>query len=465
MLPELAVAVLTALVPLAPFASFVSLGSCLLILDRPHESVTASIVMSGLVVSALAALLLAIDVVLFGAPAREIDVGNLFGTGEYAFPLELLVDRLSAPMWMVATSITAMLGRASVPYLHREAGFHRFFLLLSLFATGMSLIVGGATIDLMFAGWEAVGLSSMLLVAFFAERRGPKRASIRVFVTYRACDIGLVIGIALLHDEAGTTEIVRLLGGAEWPDVGIAPVHGAAATLIALCFLVGATGKSALFPVSGWLPRAMEGPTPSSALFYGALSVHGGVYLMLRAAPLLEESPVARIVVGTLGAVTAIAASASWRVQTDAKSALGFAAISQVGLMFVEIALGFTWVAAIHMMAHAYLRAFQLLRAPSAFDDARAERREPDFAATLLQRVLPRPVWVFLYGLALDRFHIDDALDRFVARPVRVLSGQAENLEHRFDLSGPLSRVLRRRRRSMVRTGQQPAVTVKRPKG
>src|SRR5690606_11759367 len=154
--------------------------------------------------------------------------------------------------------------------------------------------------------------------------------------TYRICDMGLLLGAVLVHHYAHTAQLDAALNASRWP-LGTSHLGQGPATLIALSFALGAIGKSAQLPGSGWLPRAMEGPTPSSALFYGALSVHAGVYLLLRTAPLFDEAPLARAVLIAVGALSAVYATITGRTQTDAKSILAYATITQVGLMFVEI--------------------------------------------------------------------------------------------------------------------------------
>src|SRR5690606_22872823 len=161
--------------------------------------------------------------------------------------------------------VTGLIGHFSTRYLHGQKGFVRFFLLLALFATGMQLLVSAASIDQLFLGWELVGLTSALLVAYFQERRAPVEGGLRVFVTYRLCALGLLIGAVLLHQTSGTSDLARA------PEAMRAHA-GTATTLVPLLLLLAAMGKSAQFPFGAWLPRAMEGPTPSSALFYGALS-------------------------------------------------------------------------------------------------------------------------------------------------------------------------------------------------
>jgi NADH:ubiquinone oxidoreductase subunit 5 (subunit L)/multisubunit Na+/H+ antiporter MnhA subunit len=289
-----------------------------------------------------------------------------------------------------------------------------------------------ASIDLLIVGWELVGMSSVLLIGFFRERREPVYNALRVYATYRTCDVGLLLGAMYLHRFAHASDWEHAFGAGQWSrqtsHLGEGP-----ATLVVLLLLLAAIGKSAQFPVTGWLPRAMEGPTPSSALFYGALSVHAGVYLLLRAAPLLAEAPKARVAIGVVGALTALTATLSGRAQTDVKSALSLATATQVGFMFVEVAAGLYNLVVAHMAAHIVLRTFQFLRAPSALHDALQRRAASGGARWTTGRyaelLLPKTVRSTLYAWALERFHLDVLLETAVARPVRTASQRVAAFE------------------------------------
>jgi NADH-quinone oxidoreductase subunit L len=335
-------------------------------------------------------------------------------------------------MLFVSNSIACLVARFSVRYLHREPGFHRFFLLLALFVGGMNLLVLAGSYDLLFAGWEMVGIASMLLIAFFDHRAGPVRGAVRAMVTYRVADIGLLCAGVMLHQTLGSAEFADAFGAGAWPHAASA-IPAEAATLIMLALLLSVMGKSAQFPLGGWLPRAMEGPTPSSALFYGALSVHAGVYLLLRSAPLLESSQTASIAVVTTGALTALYATLCGRTQSDAKNALAYATMTQVGLMLVGVGLHlWNWVI-VHMFAHACLRLFQLLRTPSALRDAQelraALRQKPTPRPSFWVRLLPESVLSRIYYLARHRFFLDEWLDSRIVAPLLRLAGLFERGE------------------------------------
>ncbi|AKT36740.1 proton-conducting transporter membrane subunit [Chondromyces crocatus] len=434
-LPDLFVGKLAALAVLAPAIAFAALGAWTLLLRAPSERVVSRVVLSAASLSVLCSLVVWGRAVAAPHAFVAVDVGHWFMTPHYEFDLVLLVDRLSSTMMLLVSLVVLVVGRFSVAYLHREPGFTRFFLLLALFSTGMLGLVCAGTIDLFFAGWELVGATSVLLVAFFHERAAPARAAVRVYVTYRLCDVGLLGGAVLMHELAHTSSFEIVLGGETWPGTGAALGQGGA-TALALCFLLAAMGKSAQFPLGSWLPRAMEGPTPSSALFYGAISVHAGVYLLLRSAPLLQSAPWASAAVAVVGALTALYGTVVGRVQPDVKSALAHATMSQVGIMFVEIGLGFYGLALVHLFAHACLRCLQLLRAPSALRDAQeitaAHAGAPLPRLGIVGRLLPARFARRMYWLSLERFHLEAVQERLVAAPVMRFGALLDRVERRW---------------------------------
>jgi NADH:ubiquinone oxidoreductase subunit 5 (subunit L)/multisubunit Na+/H+ antiporter MnhA subunit len=348
--------------------------------------------------------------------------GTWYRAGDYHFAVTLLLDLPGVVLALLAAVIGGLIGRFSVSYLHKEPGFTRFFALLLLFSSAMQLLVLAGSMDLLFAGWELVGLTSTLLIAFFYERQAPLRSALYAFVTYRVCDVGLLFGSALLHHFAHSAEFDTAFGAGHWP-LGVAHLPPMAATIVALLLVLAAMGKSALFPASSWLPRAMEGPTPSSALFYGALSIHAGLFLLLRVEPLLAEAPIAQAVLVVLGLLTAQLAAMSGRVHADAKTSIAYAALAQVGVIAAEIGMGWYRVAIVHLAGHAVLRTWQLLRAPSALADAAQTWQ----AGVHIRRgqygehILPVGLQRWLYRAALERFWLDTLWRYLLVQPVLAL--------------------------------------------
>lgn len=419
-------------------------------------------VVSGVSVSAAAICALLLAGLTMARPTHEFDevLWTLYAVDEYHLDVSVYVDPLSAMLTALAAVVIPVLGRYSGRYLHKEPGYLRFFVLVGVATTGFFWFVLGGSIDMMFVGWELLGLSSVLLVAFFWDRSETVTASGRIFATYRVADIALIVGAVLLHHYAGDSQWTTVFG------IGrpghIDHLGEFAATTLGLAFLLAAIGKSAQFPVSGWILRAMEGPTPSSALFYGTLSIHAGVYLLLRVEPLLADAPIARGAVVTVGLLTAVTSSLGSRVRADAKGALALATSAQAGLMLAEIGLGWTTLATIHLLGHGLLRLAQFLRSPSWLDDAKRRRRalgggtyRPAFYA---EKLLPAPLRDALYAAALSRFGLDGLLDRFVARPLAWLA-------HRVSSPRPRSRNVAGKRivGSMFPVGLAPGPVVMAP--
>jgi NADH-quinone oxidoreductase subunit L len=358
-----------------------------------------------------------------GRASVEVTFGNWFAVESYHFPLVLIADRLSLPFLALAVVLSGLIGQFSATYLHRESGFLRFFLLLHIFAFGSLLAFAAGSFDLMAAGWEIVGITSVLLIGFFQLRVAPVENGLRVFGIYRACDIGLFVAIFLLHHWAGTASF----------DAGFPKLTGARAVIVCLLLLLAASGKAAQVPFSGWLPRAMEGPTPSSAIFYGAISIHAGAYLLLRAQPLLAQSTLASALVILIGAATAIHGTIVGRASADAKTSLAYATLTQVGVIFIEIGLGWKWLAVAHILGNATVRTMQYLRAPSMLHDyhqmhsAIGEEISP--TGKQIEDLLPERVQLWLYRWAFDRGHLDTVLDRWVIDPLMQASAHLAKLD------------------------------------
>jgi NADH-quinone oxidoreductase subunit L len=432
---------LPALICLAPLAACALIGLRILLGHNLSERTTASIAAIGSVLAWLGSGLLTVSYVWLATPGQAwpLDYGAWFSSAEHELRVSLLVDPLALTMLSTSTSISALVGRFSVRYLHREPGFHRFFLLMSLFNSGMALLVLAGSYDLLIAGWEMVGIASMLLIAFFNTRQGPISGALRAMVSYRVADVGLLIAGVLLHDSLGSAEFSVAFHGGTWPHPGTR-LAADGATVVTLSLLLAVMGKSAQFPLSGWLPRAMEGPTPSSALFYGALSVHAGVYLLLRSAPLIESTTLGSVAIGVVGALSALTATLIGRTQSDAKSAIAYATITQVGLMLVGIALHLWLWVVLHMVAHACLRLFQLLRAPSALHDAlalqAALRGRPEPRVFFAKRFVPEAKLSKLYFLARQRFFLDAWVNRLLVAPVLQLGRACDVFEKAVFLDG-----------------------------
>lgn len=356
-----------------------------------------------------------------GTVALHVSAGNWFQVGHYGYPLSLLVDRLSLPMMGVTVVLAGIVASFSVRYLHRDPGFFRFFLLLHLFTFGALLVFTAGSLDLLMAGWEIVGITAVMLVGFFQYRRDPVRNALRVFGIYRIADLNILIAIFLTHHWFGTASWEGMFSG-PWPG-HVNNLNGTAASVVAVLLTFAAAGKSSQGPFCGWLPRAMEGPTPSSAVFYGAISVHAGAYLLLRIEPLIRSSWVATCLVVFIGLTTAFLGTLVHRTCADAKTSLAYASQTQLGIIFAEIGMGWTTLAVIHIVGHAMVRTMQFLRTPSMLHDyhrvhaAAGGRLDP--TGEHYKSLLPDALKLWLYRVAIGRGFYDSIVDRFIIAPVK----------------------------------------------
>lgn len=418
-------------VVLAPGAAFAALAFAWLAGWVPSERFVSAVTSTTFTASLAALAFVLRKVVSTGSVT--VSFGQWFTVHDYHFPMVLLADRLSLPFLGMTVVLTGLVGEFSATYLHREPGFFRFFLLLHLFAFGSLVAFAAGSFDLLVGGWEIVGITSVLLIAFFDRRTAPVENALRVFAVYRASDIGLLVGVFAMYHWAGTASFA-----------GRSPVlAGSRATIVCLLLLLAAAGKGAQVPFSGWLPRAMEGPTPSSAIFYGAISIHAGAYLMLRVQPILAHSGLASLLTVAIGSATAVFGTISGRASADAKTSLAFASLTQVGVIFAEIGFGLTWIAVIHILGHAAVRTLQFLRAPSMLHDYHqmhsAMEGELPRTGTRLEDLLPERVHLWLYRWALDRGHLDTILDRFVVDPLLRVSGICAKLDRTGMAAGEVS--------------------------
>lgn len=333
----------------------------------------------------------------------------LFHWDDYQFDFSLHMDLVSAVFLCVTAILGALVIRFSHCYMHREPGQTRFFATLLLFLAGMSAVELAGDIDTLFMGWELVGISSFALIGFYRHREFPVRNALKVYTIYRICDIGLLVGAYLQHHALGSTDFHLLSSGS-------LPAH--VALPVALLLLLSASGKSGQFPFSFWIPRAMEGPTPSSAIFYGALSIHAGVFLLLRTMPLWEHSVTARVCIGLVGGVTALLATLLGHVQSNIKGQIGYGSVTQVGLMFVELALGLNHLVLVHFVGNASLRCYQLLVSPSVVayllklqSTASHQARFSDFAP---ERLMPNRLRSSIFVLASQEAFMEPFLNRVV---------------------------------------------------
>ena len=323
------------LIPLWPL-----LGSLINGLWRRHLSETsvASIACGAVGLSFFCALMAFFA--LFSLPpqgrAVEVVIYQWVTSGDFQAAMGFLLDPLSAVMILVVTGVGLLIHIYSIGYMHGDEGFQRYFAYLNLFIFSMLLLVMGNNFLLMFLGWEGVGLCSYLLIGFWFTRQAAADAGKKAFIVNRVGDFGFILGVFLIFSTFGSIQFSEVFGHATQRLVP----GGAVATAIALLLFLGATGKSAQIPLYVWLPDAMEGPTPVSALIHAATMVTAGVYMVARCSVLYLLAPGALVVVLIVGLLTALLAASIALVQTDIKRVLAYSTISQLGYMFVACGVG-----------------------------------------------------------------------------------------------------------------------------
>lgn len=421
-------------VPLLMSAYF---GVRLLLARGNHEILAGRIVLGGMGINLCVAAAMVVMMVSQNTWHFLVNLGSWVSIPDlhYHFVVKLQVDALSLTFVFLSLILCGTIARFALRYLHRESGFERFLFLFAMFVFGMMLTSMAGTIETLFAGWEVVGLSSAFLVAYFQEREMPAVNGVRVWSIYRIADAAFLIATIALHHMHGEGDFTAICGAGPWPG-GTSTIVGRPAFAVGLLLLIAAAGKSALVPFSGWLPRAMEGPTPSSAIFYGALSVHLGAFLLLRVEPLIDQSPLLGGLIVAVGLVTSALAALATSVQSDIKSLLSYASLVQVGIIVAEIGLGMRIIPLLHLVGHAFLRTLQFLRAPTLLHDYHALEnaiggqlpRRPGFWARL---VGPGGRLAF-YRLGIERGHLDDLIDRFAVHPFVMLFRGCDRLERRL---------------------------------
>jgi len=350
-----------ALIPLLPLLGFVFIG----LLGGRVGRKTVSIVAVGMV--ALSFALSAFTFASLGGERLAVDYADWMAVGELRVPFGLVFDPLSGLMALVITGIGALIHLYSVGYMAHEEGYARYFAYLNLFVFFMLTLVLGSSLPLLFVGWEGVGLCSYLLIGYYFETDYAPAAGLKAFLTNRVGDLGMAIGMMVLFAFFGTLTVSDILTqvGRLSPEAGFGIL-----TFATLMLFVGATGKSAQIPLYIWLPDAMAGPTPVSALIHAATMVTAGIFMICRLAPLFQLTPITLTVVAWVGGATALFAATIGLLQRDIKKVLAYSTVSQLGYMFLGLgaagsgASGFA-AGFFHLFTHAWFKALLFLGAGS----------------------------------------------------------------------------------------------------
>jgi NADH-quinone oxidoreductase subunit L len=315
--------------------------------------------------------------------------------GGFRVPMSLLLDSLSSVMILVVTGVGSLIHIYSVGYMAHDEEKVRYFSYLNLFTFFMLLLVLGGSLPLLFVGWEGVGLCSYLLIGFWFKKDSASSAGMKAFVVNRIGDAGLILGMILIFHSFGSLDLGDIVNGA---GSLVREGYGEFGVITAACLLlfVGACGKSAQIPLHVWLPDAMEGPTPVSALIHAATMVTAGVYMVARLAPLFDQSGTAMAVVAVVGAATAIMAATVALVQNDIKKVLAYSTVSQLGYMFLACGVGAFGVAVFHLFTHAFFKALLFLGSGSVIHAMGGEQDMRKMGG--LRTKIPWTFWTFVVG-------------------------------------------------------------------
>jgi NADH-quinone oxidoreductase subunit L len=340
-----------------PFAGFLANGAISLLglqAKRAVSIIGVGVLAASFVVAVAAVSGLASDP--HGAPF-VLNYWSWMPAGSLEIDVGLQLDQLSAVMLLVVTGISALIHIFSIGYMHDDPGYARYFAYLNLFVFFMLVLVLGASFPVMFVGWEGVGLCSYLLIGFWFQDKEKADAGKKAFIVNRIGDFGFLIAMFMIFHSVGSLSFVEVFESAP----GVFAIGGTTITLITLALFTGCTGKSAQIPLYIWLPDAMAGPTPVSALIHAATMVTAGVYLVARTNVLFAMAPVSGLVVTSVGAATALLAATIALKQWDIKKVLAYSTVSQLGYMFVGVGVGAYAAGIFHLTTHAFFKALLFL--------------------------------------------------------------------------------------------------------
>lgn len=377
------------LVPILPLVGFLING---LLLNRLSRSIAGVIACAAVGASFLLSVLLFLELRSLPESARVIEqlLFQWIPAGEFSVDMAFRLDPLSSVMILVVTGVGFLIHVYSTGYMSHDESYSRYFAYLNLFTFSMLTLVLASNFVLMFVGWEGVGLCSYLLIGFWFERRSATNAGNKAFIVNRIGDFGFLLGMFIIFWQCRTLDFVRVSELA--PTVFIA--GSGLVTAACLLLFVGAAGKSAQIPLYVWLPDAMEGPTPVSALIHAATMVTAGVYMIVRANALFILSPDALLTVAIIGAATAFFAATIGLFQNDIKRVLAYSTVSQLGYMFLACGVAAFTAGIFHLMTHAFFKALLFLGAGSVIHAMSGKQDMREMGG--LKKYLPLTYWTFL---------------------------------------------------------------------
>ena len=419
---------------IAPTFLLLILASFMVVPKPIPEPIIAALVKSGVLLPLIALIFVGLELFLSEKNYLTYTPFVMYELGSFQFEIAYFIDTKGFFFTLLGISLSYTIAFFAQKYMHREPGYLRFFTLYALFFAGMTTVTLAWTVETLFIGWEMVGLSSALLVAFFHERTMPTRNAFHLWLVYRVSDAALFLGMFFLHEAIGEVFFQTLL---EQGNGAINDEHKSAIIYIAgLMIILSVMAKSALIPFCGWLPRAMDGPTPSSAIFYGAISIHMGAFLLIRMSPMIQLYPSLGWILIILGISTSVLSAITEKTQSDMKGILSFSTLTQVGIIIAEIGMGWDTIAMIHIIGNAILRAYQFLHAPSSFQEYKTLQESLGSYSInkgSLQEI-PLPFWnnQVLYRIGFFRGGMDALINDWLLQPFLGLCRFFQIIEEKF---------------------------------
>lgn len=411
-----------------PFVSFFAS----LLIPKKNEKALSVLAYTTVGLQFFSAMVFSIIWIINKMPVINLKEFSIYKTSNYDFFIDFYFDKITLVYLILGSMITFVITVYSRYYLHREDGYKRFFNTILFFYLGFNIIIFSGNVETLFIGWEILGLSSFLLIAFYRDRYLPVKNAVKVFSIYRIGDVGLILVMWLSHHLWHENISFFKLNNAELVHSHLME-NSLVGLAISLMIFISAAAKSAQLPFSSWLPRAMEGPTPSSAIFYGSLSVHIGAFLMLRTFPFWEFQTGFRIFLGFAGFATAVVATFIGRVQSSIKSQIAYSSIAQIGLIFIEIAAGLQNVALVHIAGNAFLRTYQLLVSPSIVS-YKIREQFYNFVPRVktIEDSWPKRFEYALYILSLKEWNLDSMLYSYLWNPLKRIGTKWKVLNFKY---------------------------------
>ena len=399
-----------------------------LLINKKREAIIANIALGTSFIQLVFLIGFSFSWYLAGALALDIKQVTLLTTPEFDFFIDFFFDQVSLVFLFVGSILTLLVSVFSKYYIHREPGFKRYFNNVQLFFLGYSIVVVAGNFETLFLGWEMVGVTSFLLISFYRNRYLPVKNAMKVVSLYRLGDVFLILAMWLSHHFwHGNISFLQILDFEK--TAALIQNHQVLATFIGISIVIGASIKSAMYPFSSWVARAMEGPSSSSAIFYGSLSIHLGAFLLLRTYAFWQHLFIIKIIIIALGLLTSLICNSIAKAQPTVKTQIAYASITQIGIIFIEIALGYHQLALVHFMGNAFFRTYQILVSPSVLNYL---IHNQFFNGVVKNIKLPSRLSNTFYMLSIKEFNMDITLFTYFWLPFKKLSTKLLFFNNRF---------------------------------